>query len=397
MSTLKARAVVRPSRRDLGKAAAAMVASQAGRAAAASEMRSGIKLSVLGPPAPTDDELLFLQQLGVEYVNVAPSGDSTSGLPKLPPQYYGGIDGEYKGPGSQPKPRPTPRAVEEIVQLKKRYAEFGINVWSVSAGPSGMDAVVLNRPERDQKIEEYKQYLRTLAKAGIRNAGGWFGTGVWSSGRGTIRGAPAREFDLASPNKHAPGRGGAIHREPLAYDREYSLEEIWQNFTYFIKRVAPLAEDLGVRLSIHPADPPVAKLGGVPRLFCNFDDYRRAMDIAASPNVGIQLCCGCWLEGGRKITGKDPEEMIRYFGREKIWGIHLRNVSAPLPRFVETFPDNGYYDMYKIIKALRDVNFDGIVDPDHTPSMVGGRSVQFAYSFAYLKALLNRANAEAGT
>jgi hypothetical protein len=77
------------------------------------------------------------------------------------------------------------------------------------------------------------------------------------------------------------------------------------------------------------------------------------MEIAASPNVGICLCCGTWLEGGKQLTGKDPEEMIRFFGAQKIWKIHFRNVSAPLPHFVETFMDNGYYDMYKIMKALR--------------------------------------------
>jgi mannonate dehydratase len=101
------------------------------------------------------------------------------------------------------------------------------------------------------------------------------------------------------------------------------------------------------------------------------------------------------LEGGRQITGKDPEEMIRYFGAEKIWKIHFRNVSSPLPRFVETFMDNGYYDMYKIMKALRDVSFDGIVILDHSPDLLGGGNAQTSYGFAYMKALLNRANAEA--
>ena len=87
--------------------------------------------------------------------------------------------------------------------------------------------------------------------------------------------------------------------------------------------------------------------------------------------------------------------MIRHFGAEKIWKIHFRNVSAPLPHFVETFMDNGYYDMYKIMKALHDVNFDGIVILDHSPRMVGGNHTQTAYGFAYMSALLNRANAEA--
>ena len=87
--------------------------------------------------------------------------------------------------------------------------------------------------------------------------------------------------------------------------------------------------------------------------------------------------------------------MIRAFGAQKIWKIHFRNVSAPLPHFVETFMDNGYYDMYKIMKALRDVNYDGIVILDHSPRLVGGNYAQTAYGFAYMRALLNRANDEA--
>ena len=87
--------------------------------------------------------------------------------------------------------------------------------------------------------------------------------------------------------------------------------------------------------------------------------------------------------------------MIRHFGAGKIWKIHFRNVSAPLPHFVETFMDNGYYDMYRIMKALRDVDFEGIVILDHSPSMVGGNYAQAAYGFGYMRALLSRANAEA--
>ena len=72
-------------------------------------------------------------------------------------------------------------------------------------------------------------------------------------------------------------------------------------------------------------------LGGVPRcIFSNFDGYKRALEIANSPNVGICLCCGTWMEGGQS-QGKDPEEMIRYFGAKKIWKIHFRNVSARSP------------------------------------------------------------------
>ena len=102
------------------------------------------------------------------------------------------------------------------------------------------------------------------------------------------------------------------------------------------------------------------------------------------------------VDRGRQAAHREgPRGDDRAFGAKKIWKIHFRNVSAPLPHFVETFMDDGYYDMWKIMKALRDVDFDGIVILDHIPTMVGGNYTQTAYGFAYMKALLNRANAEA--
>ena len=177
---------------------------------------------------------------------------------------------------------------------------------------------------------------------------------------------------MASPNKVGIW-GDQKFYEPLSHGRKFSKEEIWENYTYFIKQVAPVAEENNVRIGIHPDDPPVPELAGVPRcIFANFEGYKRAMEIANSPNVGICLCCGCWNEGGRALMHKDPAEMIRYFGADKIWKIHFRNVTAPLPHFIETFMDNGYYDMSKIMEALVEVKFDGIVILDHTPEVVGG-------------------------
>ena len=200
---------------------------------------------------------------------------------------------------------------------------------------------------------------------------------------------------MASPNKVGVWEDKKFY-EPLSHGRVFSKEEIWENYTYFIKQVAPVAEENSVRIGIHPDDPPQPILAGVPRcIFANFEGYKRAMEIANSPNVGICLCCGTWNEGGPALTQKDPVEMIRYFGPEKIWKIHFRNVSAPLPHFVETFMDNGYYDMSKIMTALVEVKFDGIVILDHTPTVVGGHYPEQAYGFAYMKALKNRAQAEA--
>jgi mannonate dehydratase len=358
-----------PDRREFGKLAiggalgAALLADTA--AAATHTIQPGIKLCAQAPAKPSDNDLLYLQQIGAEYVSVGSTPDL--------------------------------RTAEGFLQIKKRYADAGITVWNIgNTSVHNMPEVTLNLSGRDRKIEEYKQYLRNLGKAGIYyTTYAHMGNGIWNSGKAAIRGAEAREFDMASPNKQGIW-DGAVFKEPLSHGREFTREEIWANYTYFIRQVAPVAEEAGVRIGIHPDDPPVPVLAGVPRcVFANFDGYRRAMEIANSPNVGICLCCGTWLEGGRQLTGKDPEEMIRYFGAQKIWKIHFRNVSAPLPHFIETFMDNGYYDMNKIMKALRDVNFDGIVILDHTPAMQGGSNAQTAYGFAYMKALLNRANAEA--
>jgi mannonate dehydratase len=124
--------------------------------------------------------------------------------------------------------------------------------------------------------------------------------------------------------------------------------------------------------------------------------YKRALEIANSPNVGMCLCVGCWLEGG-KTMGKGPVETIRYFAAQrKLFKVHFRNVNQPLPHFVETFIDNGYMNMYLVMKALCEVDFRGVAIADHVPSMGGHHNVGWAYSIAYMKAMLDRANAEVG-
>ena len=361
-----------PDRREFGMLAltgalgtAAFLGSAAKSSKATQQGQAGIKLCAQSSAKPTDDQLLFLKQIGAEYVSVGSTPDL--------------------------------RTADGFAQIKKRFADAGITVWNIgNSDVHNMPEVTLNLPGRDEKIEQYKQYLRNLGKVGIRyTTYAHMGNGIWSSGRAQVRGASAREFDLSSPDKKGAWAGKSW-KEPLSHGRVFTKDEIWENYAHFIKQVAPVAEEAGIRIGIHPDDPPVPVLAGVPRcVFSNFDGYKRALEIANSPNVGICLCCGTWLEGGRQLTGKDPDEMIRHFGAKKIWKIHFRNVSAPLPHFVETFMDNGYYDMYKIMKALCDVDFDGIVILDHSPRFVGGNYAQTAYGFAYMKALLHRANAEA--
>lgn len=324
----------------------------------------GIKVSLQIPTDPSDEDLRFAQQLGVEYVNIPTGGERAT--------------------------------LETFIQLKKKVEAAGLKVWNIgNSNVHNMPEVTLNLPGRDLKIEEYLTYLRNLAKAGIfYTTYAHMGNGIWSSERETTRGgAPARAFRLETAKGWWVGK---VFEGPLTHGRKFSKEEIWENYTYFIKRVVPAAEELGIRIGIHPDDPPVPELGGVPRcIFGNFDGYVRALEIANSPNIGVCLCAGTWMEGG-KLMGKDVFEAARAFAKmDKLWKIHFRNVSAPGNYFVETFVDNGYTDMYKLMKTLREVDFRGALVADHVPEMVGDRRTSWAYSIGYIKALLAAANAEA--
>jgi len=324
----------------------------------------GIKLSVQMPSDPSPDDLQFVRELGGEYVNIWTDAKTAN--------------------------------LENYQRLIHNVEAAGLKVWNIgNLSVHNMEEVTLNLPGRDQKIEEYKNYLRLLGKVGLRyTTYAHMGNGIWSSDRETTRGgAPTRALDLAKPCKGY--WNGKEFYLPLTHGRVYSQEEIWENYTYFIKQVVPVAEEQGVRIGIHPDDPPVPVLGGVPRcIFGNFQGYVRALEIANSPNIGVCLCAGTWLEGG-DLMGKTVLEAIQYFGEQKkLFKIHFRNVQSPLPHFVEAFVDSGYMDMYKVMRALRQVNFDGAVIGDHFPEMVGGQRASVAYTFAYMKALKARADAE---
>jgi mannonate dehydratase len=324
-----------------------------------------MKIALQSSPEPGEDDIKFIQQLGIDNVVLWTNAKKASY------EYYS--------------------------SRRNIYEAAGIKVFGFgNSDVHNQDKITLNLPGRDEKIEEYKKHIRNLGKAGINyTTYAHMANGIWSTQRETTRGgASARAFNLEKADKgHWNGRE---YMAPLTHGRIYTQDELWANYEYFIKQVAPVAEEANVRIGIHPDDPPVPELGGIPRcIFSDFDGYKRALEIADSPNVGICLCVGCWLEGGN-LMGKDVFDTIKYFGeRKKIFKVHFRNVSQPLPYFVEAFLDNGYADMYTIMKALKEVDFDGVIIADHIPKMVHGKHTGTAFSIGYMKGLLERVRAEA--
>ena len=325
----------------------------------------GIKIAAQIVPEPPEHDVRFVRQMGVEHVVLWTDASKASA------DYY--------------------------AERKAFFKQHGLEVYGFgNRDVHNQDAIVLGLPNRDAKVEEYLRHLRALGAAGIPyTTYAHMPNGIWSTAPEQTRGgAVARGFDLAR------AESGRWHERtyslPLTNGREYSEEEVWENFALFIRQAARVAEEEGVLIGIHPDDPPIPRLGGVPRIFSTFEGYKRALAIADSPNVGVCLCVGCWLEGG-EVWGADAITAIRHFGeRGQLFKVHFRNVDAPLPHFVETFIDDGYQDMYQIMQALQEVGFRGVVIPDHIPRMADDPRLGTAYTIGYMRALLRRAEEEAG-
>jgi mannonate dehydratase len=323
--------------------------------------RPGIQLGTQLPATASEEDMQFTRQLGVEWVMTGlPAKEST---------------------------------LESYRALIRRFAAGGLKIYRLANDSChNMEQVTLNLPGRDEKIEEYLAYIRLLGKAGIHySTYAHMGNGIWSSEPEETRGgAVGRALRLKTAVGHWAGKRW---QQPLSHGRRYTEDELWDNYTYFIRKVVPVAEEAGVYIGIHPDDPPVYELGGVPRaIFGNFAGYTRALEIANSPNVGVCLCVGSWIEGGER-TGKNVLDAIRHFAaQKKLFKIHIRNVSAPLPEgFVETFPDDGYVDMSKVMRTLHESGYTGAVISDHMPRMVGGRRSAEAFALGYMRGLIQAA------
>lgn len=318
----------------------------------------GIKIGDRMSARPTEKELTFFRQMGIETATIWTTIEDTN--------------------------------YEYMVETRRLLEARGIQLWNIGILDLHCDpTMVLGLPDYSQKVAQYKEYLRNLGRAGIGYTTYAHMANIkmlpyYQTAVGVTRGGmPTREFDME------------IAKDlPISHDRIYSSEEVWETFTKFIREVMPVAEEAGVRIGLHPDDPPVPTLGGVARIFYNFEGYQRAVDIADSPNFGLCFCVGSWAEGGNQL-GKGVFEMIEHFGKQgKLFKIHFRNVDAPMPKFRETMVDDGYIDMFDVMKALRDVDFDGVLIPDHIPGD-GADKANTAYTIGYMRAARNRVYAEA--
>lgn len=311
------------------------------------------------PRTLTPARLRFLRQMGVEKVEVRIPASASS--------------------------------YDAICRVRDTVQEGGLGLHEIMlADRYSCRPIALGLPEAAAEIALLQRFIRDLGRAGVGTMTyAWHTGGAYATGRTETRGCSTRLFRLAD-----------AQALPDAYERRYSHAELWDNYAAFMRQLLPVAEEHRVRLQLHPNDPP-ADHQGVPRLFSSRTAFRRAMEISGhSPWSGILFCVGCFAEMfGPAGRGEDVTGAIYEFGsRGHIFQVHFRNVSSPMPDFHETFPDNGYLDMHRVMAALAQVGYDGMVVPDHVPQLVAGPGgadspAGEAYILGYLRALIQAVTA----
>ncbi len=336
-----------------GSAFAAPEPAAPPRAARASNIRIGRRV----PIGITDEEMAFLHQIGVTHVAVEGNEDDFE-------------------PG-------------RCLAIRERLVRHGLG-WHGGFNRLVRDpAIGFGLSGRDEKIEKFQEYIRLMGRLGVDtimypwNPGG----NTWTNDREVVRGQKLRAFDLARHDPRARIQAGTD---------EYPAEHMWSTYEYFMKAILPTCEEAGVRMALHADDPPVEMMHGVARLFTNAKALLRAQEIAGgSRHWTFLMCVGTWGQVSDEGMGMTLLDGIRHFaGAGQLAKVHFRNVGAPLPRFYETFIDEGYVDMQRVMDTLVEVGFDGLLVEDHLPPIEGDTPRQFvstAYTIAWIRAMHRRA------
>ncbi len=252
-----------------------------------------------------------------------------------------------------------------LTRMKAVYEDGGFELRVIEARPP-LNKAKRGLPGGEEEIDVVCELITNMGKLGIP---------VWCYEWMT-------DFNWVRTNFATPSRGGSVVtsfnlkdvREDLTDQPPIDEEQLWQSLTNFLHRVLPVAEKAGVKLSMHPDDPPLSPIRGVGRIMRSVPNYQRLMDISASPMNTITLC-----QGNFTLMTEDLPSVIRHFG-PRISFVHFRDVRGVPEAFEETWHDAGKTDMLACMKAYRDIGFDGVLRPDHVPTVEGDSNENAGYS-----------------
>ncbi len=249
---------------------------------------------------------------------------------------------------------PSPWKVNELKGYMDKFKENGLTLINLMH-PVGTN-IVLGREGRDAEIEVFKESLRVASVCGLTNVEYNFYVdriveGYYESpGRG---GAGLSAFDFSKVKDLPPKPDIGIHK----------AEELWQNLTYFLKAVVPVAGKVGIRLALHPNDPVSQTSHGSDQIIANVAGLKRLITIVDSPSNGITFDCGVTRE-----MGEDPVEVCNYFAsRDRINHVHYRNVISEIPydKYTEVFIDEGQVNMFAVMQELMKHGYNRGLYPEH--------------------------------
>lgn len=283
---------------------------------------------------------------------------------------------------------------EELTAARERIEDAGLRFTGIQSLPYSLYGdIMFDNDGKEDALDQITTLIQNLGEAGVPILGyQWNPRGVVPMRTKSVelRGsAEGTGFDLDELDELSNTDGLAP-----GLNRAYTEAEFWENYEYFLETVLPVAEEAGVRLALHPVDPPVIEeLGGIPRLFRNVENFEKAMELVPSHNHGLKLCLGCFSQ-----MGEDVSEVLQRFGeRDQIVFIHFRDVVGTVPKFHETFVDEGNFDTVEVVRTLQKIGFDGAVIPDHVPQMVGDddwRHRARSFTVGYLRGVIDAVESE---
>jgi mannonate dehydratase len=259
----------------------------------------------------------------------------------------------------------TPWDFAPLQRMKDRYGAAGFELRVIEARPP-LNRAKRGLPGRDEEIATVATLIESMGRLGVP---------VWCYEWMT-------DFNWVRTNMATPSRGGSVVTsfdlrdvpEDLTAGPPISEEELWANLEYFLKAVLPVAEKAGVRLSMHPDDPPLSPIRGIGRIMRSLENFQRLVELVPSPMNTITLC-----QGNFTLMTDDLPAAIRRFGR-KISFVHFRDVRGVPEKFEETWHDAGKTDMLACMRAYREIGFEGVLRPDHVPTVEGDSNDNAGYS-----------------
>lgn len=276
----------------------------------------------------------------------------------------------------------APDDLDSLRIIHERFAERGFALIGLEGDEFDMQRIKLGLPGREEDAERYCRMLENMGRLDIPLLCYNFMAGIgWHRSKADFPlrgGALTSQFDL----RDMPGS--------LTEYGHVEAERMWDNYAWFIEQVMPTAEASGVRMGLHPDDPPVAELRGIARIMNSPEGIRRAMALSNSPSHGITYC-----QANFQLLGDTNRSLLREFSN-RIMFVHFRDVEGTAESFHETFHDNGPTDMPGMIRLYQNIGFDGPIRVDHVPTMAGEGNENPGYAMlgrlfaiGYLKGILD--------